>query len=104
MPLTGNAMSSAIQAFASLVGNLRDALAASDWEAVAKLDDDCRHLITGLGEVDAHDVGLREQLAELSRLYEELQRAGRAERERLVVELTRMNQSKQVNQAYRSLG
>ena len=47
---------------------------------------------------------LREQLAELSRIYLELQQAGQAERERLAGELTRLNQSKQVSQAYTTLG
>ncbi|MDX2351355.1 MULTISPECIES: flagellar protein FliT [Stutzerimonas] len=97
-------MSSPKQAFSLLANKLRDAFAASDWEAVALLDEECRALVAALGDGDASDLELREQLAELSRVYDELQQAGRAERERLAGELTRLNQSKQVNQAYKPLG
>lgn len=97
-------MSSAKEAFALATKNLRVAFEASDWETIATLDEECRALVAALGPKDAADVELREQLAELSRLYDELQRAGRAERERLAGELTRLNQSKQVNKAYKALG
>jgi len=97
-------MQSRKPSFATLAGKLRDALAAGDWEAIVALDEECRALVATLRDEDALDAGLREQLAELSRLYDELQQAGRAERERLAGELTRLNQSKQVNQAYKPLG
>jgi len=97
-------MSSPKQAFSVLANKLRDAFAAGDWEAVALLDEECRALVAALGDGDASDLELREQLAELSRVYDELQQAGRAVRERLAGELTRLNQSKQVNQAYKPLG
>ncbi|MCP9340781.1 flagellar protein FliT [Stutzerimonas xanthomarina] len=97
-------MSSPKQAFALLANRLRDAFAAGDWEAIALLDEECRSLVAALGEEDASDAELREQLAELSRIYRELQQAGQAERERLAGELMRLNQSKQVNQAYKPLG
>ncbi|HBM08399.1 flagellar protein FliT [Pseudomonas sp. Choline-3u-10] len=97
-------MSSPKQAFVLLTKKLRDAFAASDWEAIALLDEECRALVSALGESDAADAALREQLAELSHVYGELQQAGRAERDRLAGELTRLSQSKQVNQAYKALG
>jgi len=97
-------MSSAKQAFASLTNKLRDAFAASDWEAITVLDEECRALVSALGQEDAFDEELREELAGLSRLYDEIQQAGRTERERLAEELKRLNQSKQINQAYKSLG
>lgn len=97
-------MSLAKQAIASLTDKLHAALAAGNWEAIVALDEECRDLIAALGEEDAYEVALREQLAELSHLYEELHRAGKAERERLVLELTRLNQSKQVKQAYKPIG
>jgi len=97
-------MSSPKQAFSLLANKLRDAFAAGDREAVALLDEECRALVAALGNRDASDLELREQLAELSRVYDELQQAGRAERERLAGELTRLNQSKLVNQAYKPLG
>ncbi len=97
-------MSSPKQAFALLANKLRDAFAAGDWEAIGLLDEECRALVATLGDEDASDLKLREQLAELSRVYDELQQAGRAERERLAGELTRLNQSRQVNQAYKPLG
>lgn len=97
-------MQSRKQAFATLADRLRDALAAGDWETIALLDEECRTLVATLRDDDAFDAGLREQLAELSRLYDDLQQVGRAERERLAGELTRLNQSKQVNRAYKPLG
>ncbi|MHB0804415.1 flagellar protein FliT [Stutzerimonas nitrititolerans] len=91
------------QAFATLITKLRDDLVKSDWETIAALDVECSTLVAALRDEDAFDAGLREQIEELSRLYEELQQSGRAERERVAGELTRLNQSKQVNQAYRPL-
>lgn len=92
------------QAFATLITKLRDALAKGDWEAIAALDVECSALVAALRDEDAFDAGLREQIEELSRLYEELQQSGRAERERVAGELTRLNQSKQVTNAYKPLG
>lgn len=91
------------QAFASLIGKLRDALSGGDWEAIKALDEECNALVAALRDEDAFDAGLRQQIEELSRLYEELQRTGRAERERIATELTRLNQSKQVTNAYTPL-
>ncbi|MCH2341853.1 flagellar protein FliT [Pseudomonas sp. NPDC047963] len=97
-------MSSRKQAFVTLTEKLRGALATGDWVAITALDDECRALVAALRDEDAFDASLREQLEELSRLYDELQRSGRNERERLAGELTRLNQSKHVNQAYKPLG
>ena len=84
---------------------LREALAKSDWEAVALLDKRSRLLIKEVaGSESWSDTELRQEVNKLSQLYAELQYAGRAERERLAAELTRLNQSKQVKQAYESLG
>ncbi|WP_312290647.1 flagellar protein FliT [Stutzerimonas nitrititolerans] len=91
------------EAFAELVGKLRDALAAGDWEAIKALDEECSALVATLRDEDAFDAELRQQIEELSRLYEELQRTGRAERERIAAELTRLSQSKQVTNAYKPL-
>jgi len=91
------------QAFASLIGKLRDALSGGDWEAIKALDEECSALVATLRDEDAFDAELRQQIEELSRLYEELQRTGRAERERIAAELTRLNQSKQVTDAYKPL-
>lgn len=90
------------QAFATLSSKLRDALEQGDWEAVAVLDEECRALVAALCDEDALDAELREQIAALKALYDELQQSGRSERERLAGELTRLNQSKQVDQAYKS--
>jgi flagellar protein FliT len=96
-------MQSRKNAFTALIDKLRDALAENDWEAITALDEDCSALVAALGDDDAFDRGLREQVEELSHLYEELQRSGRAERERLAGELIKLSQSKQVNQAYKPL-
>ena len=90
------------QVFATLTDKLRTALEQGDWEAVTVLDEECRTLVAALRDEDALDAELREQIAALSNLYEALQGAGRAERERIAGELTRLNQSKQVDQAYKS--
>lgn len=96
-------MPSRTQAFATLTGKLRDALVAGDWAAIATLDEECRALVASLRDEDASDVGLRDQLESLTNLYGELQHSGRNERERLIGELTRLSQSKHVNQAYTPL-
>lgn len=84
---------------------LREALAKLDWEAVALLDKQSRLLIKEVaGSGSWSDTELRQEVNELSQIYAELQQSGRAERERLAAELTRLNQSKQVKQAYESLG
>lgn len=95
-------MQSKKQAFTTLTDKLRDALAQGDWDAVTALDEDCRSLVAALRDEDALDGELREQIDALASLYEELQKSGRAERERLAGELTRLNQSKQVDQAYKT--
>jgi len=95
-------MQSKKQAFTTLTDKLRDALAQGDWDAVTALDEDCRSLVAALRDEDALDSELREQIDALVSLYEELQKSGRVERERLAGELTRLNQSKQVDQAYKT--
>lgn len=95
-------MQSKKQAFTALTDKLRNALAQGDWDAVTALDEDCRSLVAALRDEDAFDIELREQIDALASLYEELQKSGRAERERLAGELTRLNQSKQVDQAYKT--
>ncbi|MGE4405364.1 flagellar protein FliT [Pseudomonas sp.] len=94
-------MQPTLQALASLQNALREALVQQDWAAIGALDAQCRALI---GEAGASDPALREPLEELSRLYAELQQAARAERERIAGELTRLNQSKRVDQAYKTFG
>lgn len=95
-------MQSKKQAFTALTDKLRNALAQGDWDAVTALDEDCRSLVAALRDEDAFDNELREQIDALASLYEELQKSGRAERERLAGELTRLNQSKQVDLAYKT--
>ncbi|WP_253749456.1 flagellar protein FliT [Stutzerimonas kunmingensis] len=97
-------MQSKKQAFAALVGKLRAAMAEGDWTTITTLDEECSALVAALRDEDAFDADLRQPIEQLSRLYEELQRSGRAERERLAAELTKLNQSKQVNQAYKPQG
>lgn len=91
-----------IQSIAALRASLQEALAQQDWEVIGELDTQCRTLVAALRDEDAFDSELREQIDALVSLYEELQKSGRAERERLAGELTRLNQSKQVDQAYKS--
>ncbi len=91
-----------IQSLEALQADLREALAQQDWEAIGALDVQCRELVGEVGENS--DPALREQVEALSKLYIELQLAARQERERIAGELTRLNQSKQVNRAYESLG
>lgn len=93
-----------IDSIAALRVSLQEALSRQDWESIGELDRQCRVLVAEVLAGEAWDnSALREQIAQLSRLYEELQQSGRAERERIAGELTRLNQSKQVNQAYKPL-
>ena len=94
-----------IQSIAALRASLQEALARQDWEEISDLDAQCSSLVAEVLASEAwNDLALREQIEELSRLYEDLQRSGRAERERLAAELTKLNQSKQINQAYKPQG
>ncbi len=95
-------MQSALQSLEALQQALREALSRQDWEAIGALDSQCRTLIDEV--MDSAEPGLREQVKELSRLYAELQQAARAERERVAGELTRLNQSKQIDRAYKTFG
>lgn len=95
-------MQAIIQSLEALQADLREALAQQDWEAIGALDVQCRELVGEVGE--SSDPALREQVEALSKLYIELQLAARQERERIASELTRLNQSKQANRAYESLG
>ncbi len=90
------------QSIAALRASLQETLAQQNWEAIGELDAQCRILVAALRDEDAFDSELREQIDALKALYDELQQSGRAERERLAGELTRLNQSKQVDQAYKS--
>lgn len=100
----GEKMSLKKQAFAALAQKLRGALNSGEWDAVSSLDHECSALVASLSDEDATDAGLRAEIDAMATLYEELQLTGRAERERLAAELTRLNQAKQVSRAYGSLG
>ncbi|CDZ93852.1 flagellar protein FliT [Pseudomonas saudiphocaensis] len=91
-----------LQSLEALQGDLREALAQQDWEAIGALDLRCRELVGEVGK--SGDSALREPVEALSQLYAELQLTARQERERIASELTRLNQSKQVSRAYESLG
>ncbi len=94
-----------IESLKSLQASLRDALSRQDWTAVSALDPQCRALVAEIVALEPwDDSSLREQVGVLSTLYAELQQAARAERERVASELTRLNQSKQVDQAYKTFG
>lgn len=93
------------QSLEALQTDLREALDRQDWEAVITLDFQCRALIEKVASLEPWtDRALRDQVAVLSQLYAELQQAARQERERIASELTRLNQSKHVDQAYKSFG
>ena len=98
-------MQAIIQSLVALRVSLQEALSRQDWEAIGELDRRCRVLVTEVVASEAWgDQALREQVEELTRLYDQLQQSGRAERERLAGELTRLNQSEQVTKAYKPLG
>ncbi len=97
-------MQSKKQAFADLTKQLHASLAADNWEAIASLDGACSALVATLEDEDATYVELRAEIDAMAEVYAKLQAAGRSERERLALELTKLSQSKQVTQAYTSLG
>ncbi|HCJ29901.1 MAG TPA: flagellar protein FliT [Pseudomonas sp.] len=97
-------MQAIIQSIVALRVSLQEALSRQDWEAIGELDRRCRVLVAEVVASEAwDDQALREQVEELTRLYEQLLQSGRAERERLAGELTRLNQSKQVTNTYKPL-
>lgn len=79
---------------------LREALASQDWAAILELDIQCR---AGLTELTEGGAQTSEQLAALLEIYAELQRAARQERERIAAELARLNQGRQMSNAYQPL-
>jgi len=98
-------MLSLVERIQALSVSLREALSRQDWDAIALLDKQCRTLVREVASQDSWtDRELHEQINELSELYLQLQTSGRAERERLVAELLRLNQSKQVPAAYTPQG
>lgn len=98
-------MLSLVDRLKALTRSLRDALARMDWEAVALLDKQSRILVKTVAASESwNDRELHQEIIELSSVYAELQQIGRLERERIAEQLTRLNQSKHVNQVYKSLG
>lgn len=95
-------MQSKKQAFSDVAGQLREALIEGNWETIASLDKACSALVASLRDEDAADAELCAGIDAMVELYAELQLAGRAERERLALELTKLNQVAHVNQAYKS--
>ncbi|MCJ0879293.1 flagellar protein FliT [Pseudomonas sp. JI-2] len=94
-----------IESLESLQASLRDALSRQDWAAVSALDPRCRALVAEIVALEPwDDSSLREHVGVLFTLYAELQQAARAERERVASELVRLNQSKQVDRAYKTFG
>lgn len=79
---------------------LREALARQDWDAIVELDALCRAGVTALTESGAEASG---QLEALLEVYAELQLAARQERERIAAELGRLNQGRQMSNAYQPL-
>ncbi|AHY43290.1 flagellar protein FliT [Stutzerimonas decontaminans] len=97
-------MQAKTQAFAELTEQIRGALDGGDWDAIAALDAACSALVSTLRDEDAVHVELRAEIEAMAELYAKLQEAGRSERERLALELTKLSQGKQVTQAYTPLG
>ena len=98
-------MLSLVERIQALSVSLREALSRQDWAAVGLLDKQGRMLVREIVSQDSWvDHEVHEQINRLSELYLELQTRGRAERERLVAELLRLNQSKQVPAAYKPQG
>lgn len=96
-------MQSKKQAFSDVALRLREALVEGNWETIASLDKACSTLVASLRDEDAADDELRAEIDAMVELYAALQLAGRAERERLALELTKLNQAAHVNQAYKPL-
>jgi len=93
-----------VQSIAAIEALLQQALVQQDWVAIAELDGRCRSLVSEAANGEARaNPAVRSQIEGLSQFYGELQQAARAERERIAGELTRLNQTKHVNQAYRAL-
>lgn len=95
-------MPSTIPSLESLADTMREALRLRDWGMIASLDLQCRELAANL--VISEHKNAQKSIEDLLQLYSELEQTARNERERLAGELTRLNQSRQVNKAYSAFG
>lgn len=84
---------------------LRDALAQQDWQAVGKLDLQCRQAVdSAMADPHQENDELRERMEELLDLYRELVSVCQAEQQRIADELRQINQFKQGAKVYQMFG
>lgn len=84
---------------------LRDALAQQDWQAVGRLDLQCRQAVdNAMSDPHQNNDELRERMQELLDLYQDLVSACQSEQQRIADELRQINQSKQSAKVYQMFG
>ena len=84
---------------------LRDALAQQDWQAVGRLDLQCRQAVdNAMSDPHQNSDALRERMQELLDLYHEMVSICQGERQRIADELRQINQSKQSAKVYQMFG
>ncbi len=84
---------------------LRDALAQQDWQAVGKLDLQCRQAVdSAMADPHQQNDELRERMQELLDLYRELVSVCQTEQQRIANELRQIQQSKQSAKVYQMFG
>ena len=84
---------------------LRDALAHQDWQAVGKLDLQCRQAVdSAMADPHQQNDELRERMQELLDLYRELVSVCQTEQQRIANELRQIQQSKQSAKVYQMFG
>lgn len=94
-------MSSTVLQLEQTHSALRDALQRADWEAVGKLDLQCRQAVDqALADPHTPVEMLRKRMQELLDLYREMVEACTGEQQRIAGELVHLKQSKKKAQVY----
>ena len=97
----GLAMSSALKRIEETREALVGALAEHDWEAISKLDLDCRACIEDvISQEVPNDPELRGNLEELMTVYRQLIEGATGARQAIVDEMTQITQAKNAAKVY----
>ena len=94
-------MSSELQRFDETRDALLNALSAKDWDAIGRLDENCRTCIDDMLGAPALDEGVvKERLEGLLQVYRDLLDATIGERQAIADEMTQINQAKNASKVY----
>lgn len=97
-------MSSSVQLLEVVGCSLRDAMQKQDWEAVARIDLQCRQAIEDAMVDPVDESLLRARMEDLLGLYRQLIEQCQSEKLRVAEELVKLNQSRQSAKVYQLFG